>query len=203
MQIATVNLVDVMGHHSNVTSANFVTEANAAGFTTIPSGDVQYHSVVPTSRFDPNQRSATELPEERNLEQVVPRSVSGVPRARHDDHVDSPVGKGPFKCDVCTKVFPRWPQLKRHKAEHEDDKVFRCSKCSLTFNYDSNLKVHTLLHSAEESGCLECQLCPAKFSRLASLKSHLRVHEKDDNLLCSECGDEFPTKARLEAHLGK
>ncbi|CAG7838417.1 unnamed protein product, partial [Allacma fusca] len=140
----------------------------------------------------------------KHVEQVVPeiqlRDISRGAHSTQNITVEPPIGKGPFKCNICGRIFQKLPQLKRHKVEHLDDKVLRCQKCPLTFNYEANLKVHVLLHEAEDSGCLQCQMCPAKFSRLASLKSHLRVHEKDDDLICPECGDEFPTRARLEAH---
>jgi len=119
-----------------------------------------------------------------------------------DDLIEPPVGRGPFRCPTCNKAFLKWPQLRRHKLEHLDEKLHKCTLCSETFNYEENLKIHMLIHEAETTGCLQCQLCPTKFSRLASLKSHLRVHEKEENIVCQECGDEFPTKARLETHLG-
>jgi len=119
------------------------------------------------------------------------------------EDIEPPIGKGPHVCSDCGKTFLKWAHFKRHKAEHLDEKSFRCSVCSMSFNYESNLTLHTMIHDAEANGSLECKMCPAKFSRMASLKSHVRVHEKEENLVCTECGDEFATEVRLQNHLGK
>ena len=47
---------------------------------------------------------------------------------------------------------------------------------------------------------LFCPECDKSFSRLASLKCHLAVHQEDDNLVCGDCGDEFLTEKQLENH---
>jgi predicted RNA-binding Zn-ribbon protein involved in translation (DUF1610 family) len=118
------------------------------------------------------------------------------------EEIQPPIRKGPHRCPDCGKSFPKWPQFKRHQAEHLDEKGFRCSLCPMSFNFEVNLQLHVMIHEAEESGCLECKMCPAKFTRMASLRSHVRVHEKEENLVCPECGDEFATKARLDMHIG-
>lgn len=43
-------------------------------------------------------------------------------------------------------------------------------------------------HSSDQLKCPECQRA---FTRVASLRSHLMLHEREDNLFCTECGDEF------------
>ncbi|ODM96660.1 putative zinc finger protein [Orchesella cincta] len=100
------------------------------------------------------------------------------------DEIEPP-GKGQFRCTVCSKTFLKFNLYNRHKQEHLDDKAF----------------LHMIFHEAEATGCLQCKNCPAKFSRLASLKSHLKVHEKEEMVTCQQCGDEFPTTARLNTHL--
>jgi transcription elongation factor Elf1 len=37
----------------------------------------------------------------------------------------------------------------------------------------------------------KCPECGKTFSRIASLKAHIMVHEKEETLMCTECGDEF------------
>lgn len=111
--------------------------------------------------------------------------------------------QGPFHCSICDKEFMKWPSFRKHKATHLDEKLYHCKLCPSSFNFETNLTLHGMFHEAEVSGCLQCPVCSIKLSRLVSLKSHLRAHEKEENLLCVECGDEFPTKGRLDAHLGK
>lgn len=87
------------------------------------------------------------------------------------------------------KEFPKWNQYQRHlKTHQEEDKPYRCPKCTQTFNVEDNLHLHMAIHDPENPVCPECG---KKFSRLASLKAHLMLHEKEENLMCPECGDEF------------
>ena len=46
-------------------------------------------------------------------------------------------------------------------------------------------------HDTDNPACPECG---KKFSRVASLKAHIMLHEKEENLICAECGDEFSTQ---------
>lgn len=100
------------------------------------------------------------------------------------------VFQGPFKCDTCEKVFPKWPQYQRHMKAHDEDKPFRCPHCTMSFNVVDNLRLHVATHVPAD-GEPTCPECGKKFSRIASLKAHIMLHEKEENLMCTECGDEF------------
>ena len=104
---------------------------------------------------------------------------------------------GPYKCDIKTckgKEFPRWAQYRRHQREHANDKPHRCDVCPASYNVEYNLKLHNATHNTDE---LKCPDCLKTFSRMASLKSHLMLHEKDESLICSECGDEYTLQVSL------
>ncbi|KPP72157.1 zinc finger protein 236-like [Scleropages formosus] len=126
-----------------------------------------------------------------------------------------------FKCTVCSQVFTKESHLQRHLRDHEaNDKVcgtrgtsvplvtsaqraradepHRCDQCPMSFNVEFNLTLHKSTHNLEDLTCPEC--CK-KFSRVASLKSHIMLHEKEENLICSECGDEFILQSQLSLHL--
>lgn len=47
----------------------------------------------------------------------------------------------------------------------------------------------------------ECPECDKKFSRVASLKAHLMVHERDESIICPECGDEFGVQVNQYTYL--
>nr|XP_022339060.1 zinc finger protein 236-like [Crassostrea virginica] len=114
--------------------------------------------------------------------------------------IKPPVGKGPFKCETCEKVFPKWPQYQRHMKAHDEDKPFRCPHCSMSFNVEDNLKLHVATHVSAD-GDPTCPECGKKFSRIASLKAHIMLHEKEENLMCTECGDEFSLQSQLDKHM--
>ncbi|KAK7887145.1 hypothetical protein WMY93_026766 [Mugilogobius chulae] len=102
------------------------------------------------------------------------------------------------KCTTCTQTFSTESQLQKHLREHESDKPHRCNECPQSFNLEFNLTLHKSTHSTTD---FSCPVCHKKFSRIASLKSHLMLHEKEENLMCAECGDEFVLQSQLSLHL--
>ncbi|KAF7669195.1 hypothetical protein LDENG_00228350 [Lucifuga dentata] len=102
-------------------------------------------------------------------------------------------------CTICSQVFTTESQLQRHLREHEaNDKPHRCDQCPQTFNVEFNLVLHKSTHMTSDP---TCPVCHKKFSRVASLKSHIMLHEKEENLMCAECGDEFILQSQLSLHL--
>lgn len=116
----------------------------------------------------------------------------------HDTDVHPPVGKGPHRCQACCRVFTKLTQLQRHLRSHADDKKFACGDCDASFNIEGNLVLHRATHNPD---CSVCPECGKRFSRTASLRAHIMVHEKEENLFCNECGDEFATQSKLERHV--
>ncbi|TRY71268.1 hypothetical protein DNTS_006995 [Danionella cerebrum] len=103
------------------------------------------------------------------------------------------------KCNVCFQNFQTESQLQRHLRDHEvNDKPYRCDQCPASFNVEYNLDLHKSTHTTSEP---KCPVCQKKFSRVASLKAHVLIHEKEENFLCSECGDEFILQSQLSLHL--
>ncbi|XP_060630945.2 zinc finger protein 236 isoform X2 [Anolis sagrei] len=83
--------------------------------------------------------------------------------------------------------------------DHEqNDKPHRCDQCPMSFNVEFNLTLHKCTHNGEDP---TCPVCNKKFSRVASLKAHIMLHEKEENLICSECGDEFTLHSQLVLHM--
>ncbi|XP_040552502.1 zinc finger protein 236 isoform X3 [Gallus gallus] len=103
------------------------------------------------------------------------------------------------KCEICLLSFPKETQFQRHMRDHEqNDKPHRCDQCSMSFNVEFNLTLHKCTHNGEDP---TCPVCNKKFSRVASLKAHIMLHEKEENLICSECGDEFTLQSQLSIHM--
>ncbi|XP_043265068.1 zinc finger protein 236-like [Colletes gigas] len=107
-------------------------------------------------------------------------------------------GKESLRCDICQQEFTKQTLYKRHMENHAEEKPHRCPKCSASFNVPTNFTLHMATHNTGEPKCPECG---RKFARMASLKSHMLLHEKEENLFCTECEDAFSTKAQLDAHL--
>ncbi|OBS78542.1 hypothetical protein A6R68_19066, partial [Neotoma lepida] len=98
--------------------------------------------------------------------------------ALHDDDIDDDCQIPNFhKCEICLLSFPKESQFQRHMREHEqNDKPHRCDQCPQTFNVEFNLTLHKCTHNAEDP---VCPVCNKKFSRVASLKAHIMLHEKE------------------------
>ena len=48
---------------------------------------------------------------------------------------------------------------------------------------------------------LICPECHRKFNRIASFKSHLAVHEDEDDLICPHCDALFNNESALDSHI--
>uniref|UniRef100_A0A3Q3H1V4 Zinc finger protein 236 n=1 Tax=Kryptolebias marmoratus TaxID=37003 RepID=A0A3Q3H1V4_KRYMA len=95
--------------------------------------------------------------------------------------------------------FSKEGKLQKHLREHElNDKPHRCDQCPQTFNVEFNLTLHKSTHTTCD---FTCPVCNKRFSRIAGLKSHVMLHKKEENLICSECGDEFILQSQLSLHL--
>ncbi|XP_046816981.1 zinc finger protein 236-like isoform X1 [Vespa crabro] len=103
-----------------------------------------------------------------------------------------------MKCNICGQDFDKQSLYRKHMDQHAEEKPHRCPKCSASFNIPTNFTLHMATHNTGEPKCPECG---RKFARMASLKSHMLLHVKEENLFCTECEDAFPTKAQLDAHL--
>ncbi|RMC15683.1 hypothetical protein DUI87_07885 [Hirundo rustica rustica] len=136
-----------------------------------------------------------------------PGGESGEAGAEADDVLTPNTEGGNFpyqvpnfhKCEICLLSFPRETQFQRHMRDHEqNDKPHRCDQCPMSFNVEFNLTLHKCTHNGEDP---TCPVCNKKFSRVASLKAHIMLHEKEENLICSECGDEFTLQSQLSIHM--
>ncbi|XP_068586146.1 zinc finger protein 236-like [Cebidichthys violaceus] len=138
----------------------------------------------------------------------MPRGRPRKLRVKSNDETDPSDNKGGSfsdgelkdkKCTICGQIFTTESQLQRHLREHEvNDKPHRCDQCPQTFNVEFNLTLHRSTHTTSD---FTCPVCNKRFSRIASLKSHIMLHEKEENLICVECGDEFILQSQLSLHL--
>lgn len=156
-------------------------------------------SVAPLTELSTNVLAVTPAGSQTSPELAAAARKPAKPATRADAEIGPPVGKGPFKCTVCNAEFPKWSQLQRHHRNHAEDKPHRCLNCDASFNHELNLRLHAATHLCVGEP-VTCPECGKRFARLASLKAHMMLHEKEENLICAECGDEFSTQARLDQH---
>ncbi|KAH9518513.1 hypothetical protein Btru_017009 [Bulinus truncatus] len=154
---------------------------------------IEVHQTLPDGTLDLQNCHQVVL-DQPILEQI------GVHAALEAPDVKPPIGKGPFNCNLCDKIFNKWNQLQRHLKTHDEDKPFRCNQCSASFNIEENLLLHMATHVGPDKEPM-CPECGKKFSRVASLKAHIMLHEREESLMCPECGDEFSVQHQLDKHI--
>lgn len=85
------------------------------------------------------------------------------------------------------KKIPKQQYTKPHK----------CEKCLKTFNVLENLTLHMSTHNSQ----LRCPQCGKIFSRIASLKGHIRIHFKNEYFQCNLCSEIFHYEIKLHHHM--
>ncbi|MGH0137888.1 UNVERIFIED_CONTAM: hypothetical protein FKN15_033587 [Acipenser sinensis] len=121
-----------------------------------------------------------------------------------------------FKCLVCSKTFTKDSLLQRHLRDHgQNDKPHRCDLCPKSFNVEFNMTLHRSTHASVDP---TCPVCHKKFSRVASLKAHIMLHEKEEVRsqgcgcsireengirwhVCPYCAKEFKKPSDLVRHI--
>ncbi|CAH1978861.1 unnamed protein product [Acanthoscelides obtectus] len=122
-------------------------------------------------------------------------------------------------CDICGKLIPH-SEISQHKADHENR---RCDICKVQFTTDENLEKHQLEHSGENYQCeccsqtfntpykysfhlyqhigtYCCPVCEYNTKSRASVRGHIKRHQKAYDFHCSICGKGFVAKAMLQVH---
>lgn len=86
-------------------------------------------------------------------------------------------------------MFPKEEDLGKHMS---DEHVFKCTKCTMTFDMRANFNAH---YSANHS--FQCQKCHSTFDTLEILNVHVaRMHVFD----CEKCRLQFDSTALLSQH---
>lgn len=106
-----------------------------------------------------------------------------------------------FRCVRCSKEFKRRPNLILHMRVHTGERPFTCKLCGKSFTQSSSLTVHTRRHTGERP-----YLCPRCGLRFVSsyhskyCRGKLSKHAKKCHR-CATCGRSFYTSAELRVHL--
>lgn len=84
-----------------------------------------------------------------------------------------------FPCELCSQVFTREANLKRHvRVVHCGVKAYKCPYCDQSFGKAETRKHHVARHTGEKPHA--CQICDKRFIQSVALKTHMKTHNKNN-----------------------
>ena len=104
------------------------------------------------------------------------------------------------RCTECSVSFNYEENLILHMATHDPNNTV-CPECGKKFSRMASLKVCEFVTFVRMASDVHAQsrivllnlICVHEASRLfvPNVQAHLMLHERDETLICPECGDEF------------
>lgn len=76
-----------------------------------------------------------------------------------------------YQCTVCSKIFTRNSNLRKHYNQHLTNKVYECDHCTKTFTLKSTLLLH--LKKGNHQTIFQCEFCLRFLKKASALKTHL------------------------------
>ena len=129
----------------------------------------------------------------------------------------SPVAqKRSDQCEICDKYFTKkglkLHQMRHHKSDNDEarrklvkakknpplKKLFTCVYCEKKFSHLASMKVHEKVHLGGKPH--QCDMCEAKFSNKFDLFAHEKTHSASRPHKCDECTETFKTAESLRFH---
>ncbi|KAM9299384.1 uncharacterized protein PAF06_016447 [Gastrophryne carolinensis] len=103
-----------------------------------------------------------------------------------------------LKCSICSETFNYVSELMFHEQLHNGSSRFECQLCGRQFQSSSNLKDHYNAHTGERP--YKCELCAKAFSQSSSLLAHKRTHAYEVTYKCDVCGRVFKDPSNFIKH---
>ncbi|XP_067013373.2 zinc finger protein 596 isoform X5 [Anabrus simplex] len=139
----------------------------------------------------------------KNEKRLYCCDLCGISSFRHEDiinHIKNHAQVKQYKCTVCPKSFQTQSNLRRHLLVHnaERQRQHPCSICNKLFTRIDSLKRHELWHTGERR--YSCTVCGRSFFASGNLKKHIFKHSGEKPYICSICGKAYTERSTLKAH---
>ena len=105
----------------------------------------------------------------------------------------------PYKCNKCSFVATCSSNLKQHQQKHTSERPFQCRHCDAMFKSAKTLKTHCLSHFGYKP--YHCDICGKAFRQRENVRRHSVTHTKEKNYQCQLCHQKFSLEGNLKRHL--
>ncbi|XP_077186442.1 uncharacterized protein LOC143833954 isoform X1 [Paroedura picta] len=109
-----------------------------------------------------------------------------------------PVGEESHMCRKCGQTFEHQSGLIVHQMIHTAERPYECLECGKSFCQRENLLAHQKIHLGERP--YECLQCGKHFSTRSHLVTHQRIHTGEKPYKCPHCAKSFSNKSSLVTH---
>ncbi|XP_060093820.1 zinc finger protein 383-like [Heteronotia binoei] len=115
------------------------------------------------------------------------------------DHLGvMPTGEESHMCRKCGQTFEHQSGLIVHQMIHTAERPYECLECGKSFCQRENLLAHQKIHLGERP--YECLQCGKHFSTRSHLITHQRIHTGEKPYKCLHCAKSFSNKSSLVTH---
>ena len=101
-------------------------------------------------------------------------------------------------CSFCQKAFNNPLSLECHKYEHKANQ-FLCSKCDEGFQFEGQLRMHSVVHQRRTKHFCVYPGCHKKFKNKPDVNRHVKCHTSKE-LKCPDCVYMTTEKRNFESH---
>ncbi|XP_045469833.1 zinc finger protein 347-like [Harmonia axyridis] len=102
------------------------------------------------------------------------------------------------KCTRCTLTFPTKQELKSHSTSHVERKPYICEICGKVYRHKSALNIHVGMHNGINP--FKCSHCEKSFTQKGAMIRHNKIHTGEKPYQCEECGKCFTHHTSFTIH---
>ncbi|KAH9523931.1 hypothetical protein Btru_047527 [Bulinus truncatus] len=103
-------------------------------------------------------------------------------------------------CHICGFQTRHASSLTKHMMLHSDFKPYKCSQCSFTALYPSEIILHAKRKHLKQKR-FSCPICSFETSYPWAIQKHVSLHEGKRGYACSVCGEGMETLQKAKKHM--
>ncbi|KAK9869830.1 hypothetical protein WA026_003559 [Henosepilachna vigintioctopunctata] len=108
------------------------------------------------------------------------------------------ISKKSFQCSKCSLTFKTNGELKAHSVSHNEGRPFICEVCGKVYRHKSALDIHVGMHNGINP--FKCVYCNKSFTQKGALIRHVKIHTGEKPFQCEQCGKCFTHHTSFNIH---